>query len=269
MSVRLDGATRGDRAEAIALAAGGLALMAMPIVALFDRMDGTWVFLSSAAALAGLLIGGLGVRWFLVEGPPLASSLAELPVSEVVPELPIQVRLVDARHRLLAHGLRYVAFGGALFLVLFEPSFVPRSIRIAVLVGMFVTSVIADQFLLRPQRYTLDRDGLHPRGLVARHGVRWADVKTLYWRSYPGDQQPPYPSGERIIIECEDGSDTEFVFHRKNKGTDAHLVVQSTQPILKHRVRLLSPRTEPSEGTEQSTLLQDSLTEPATTPIAD
>jgi len=268
VGVRLDGATRGDRAEAIALVVGGVALVAMPIVALFDRIDGAWLFLSSAAAVAGLLIGGLGARWFLVPGPTLAASPFQLSKTQQAPELPVQVRLVDARYRLIAHVLRYLAFGGGFILLLLGSSFLPSSLRIAVLVSLFVTSVIADQLLLRPRRYILDQDGLQPRGIIAKHGVRWEEVQTLYWRSYPDDQQPPYPSGERIIIEREDDSDMEFVFHRKHKGTEAEFVVRATQELLTHRLRVLTPRPQSTEVGEHEEAPSESNTDSSTTPSA-
>ena len=71
--VRADGATRGDLAEATSLVVAGGVLVFMPLLAFLDRLGSFWVWVCAGGALGGAAIAGLGLRWFLVEGPPLVA----------------------------------------------------------------------------------------------------------------------------------------------------------------------------------------------------
>lgn len=241
-SVRADGATRGDLAEAASLVVAGGVLLALPILSILDRLGSVWTWLCVAGALGGAIIAGLGLRWFVIEGPPLVALNAvdepalrrEEPIA-----LPAGVRLVDARSRLRAHILRFVAIGSGGLLILFDLG----PLKWAIL-GMFFVSFVADQILLRPVRWILDEQGLSRTSWLGSSRVVWANVTSLYWRHYPDTEQPPFPTGERVIIEQEgDGRDVEFVFHRRSPGTDGTLFVQALAPVVGSRLRVLRPRT--------------------------
>jgi hypothetical protein len=243
VSVRLDGATRGDRAEAAALLAAGGVLLTLPFVAVVDRMGDVWFGAMLLAAGAGVFIGGLGVRWFITEGPALIASSAEGHVALVdlpVVELPATLRLVEASSRLGAHALRFAALGSLLVLLVVEVGVLKWGA-----VGLFLLSFVADHVLLRPHRFVIDRQGLRPEGLGRKSiGLEWDDVEAMYWRWYPATRRPPFPSGERIIVERKgEGRDLEFVFHRRYGGSSAAMVVRAAVPLLGDRVRVLSPGT--------------------------
>ncbi len=102
-------------------------------------------------------------------------------------------------------------------------------------------SFVADHILLRPQRYVLDERGLHPEGLLHGRAVAWDGVQAVHWRHYPGAARPPFPGGERLIVERRDADDREFVFHRRYGGTEAEVVVRAILPLLGERVRSLRP----------------------------
>jgi len=244
--LRLDGATRGDQIEATALMVGGGALLCMPLLALIDGMETVWLVLSLCGGLAGLAIAGLGVRWFSSEGPPLQSTLANSNASFVAitpDELPINLRLVEARQRFQAHCLRFVALGSGATLMVVD---LGQAMRWLV-VGLFITSFIADQFLLRPRRYTLHDERLSRTGLFSPLDLAWGTVKTVYWRHYPHDLKPPFPSGERLIFELEEGPDLEFVFLGKSASDDAARLARALLPRLESRLRILTPRPERAE----------------------
>ena len=239
--VRADGATRGDLTEATSLVVAGGVLLFLPVLAWVDRLGSTWVWLSVAGALGGAIIAGLGLRWFLVEGPRLVAlgPDGEPRVYREEPiELPAGVRLVEMRSRLVAHGLRFsaLAAGGLLVFVDLGP------FKWLVLILFFV-SFVADQLLLRPARWVLDDKGLTTRSLVGARAVSWEDVQSVYWRHYPDSDQPPFPSGERVIIERGgDVPDLEFVFHKRGLGTQGETFVQALAPIVGERLRVLRPR---------------------------
>ncbi len=240
--VRSDGATRGDRAEATALLVGGAVLLVLPFVAVLDRMGEVWFGVSLLAAGGGVFIGALGVRWFTTEGPALSTVGVDghpgLAAQGAV-ALPATVRLVEATSRLRAHGLRFAALGSAVLLLVVELG----DFKWAV-VGLFGISFVADHVLLRPRRYRIDSDGLRAEA-IGTLKVTWADVGAVYWRWYPDDQRPPFPSGERIIVERGEAAvDLEFVFHRRYGGTDAALVVEALRPVLGDRLKVLQPGGE-------------------------
>lgn len=240
--LRPDGATRADRAEASALVVAALVLLMMPVFAALDRLSPVWFGVTLAAAAGGVFIGALGVRWFLVEGPPLVAQNADghpALASYRAVELPAGVRLVEARSRLGAHAVRFAALGSAVLLFVVEVGDFKW-----VAVGLIALSFVADHTMLRPQRFVLDEEGLSPDGMMARGRCGWDDVVALYWRHYPGEARPPFPSGERVVVERTEGEDLEFVFHRKYGGTAAAELVATLQPLLGDRVRLLLPRTE-------------------------
>ncbi len=240
--VRADGATRGDLAEAASLVVAGGVLLALPVLSILDRLGSVWNWLCVAGALGGAIIAGLGLRWFVVDGPALVALNATEEPALRRPEpiaLPAGVRLVDARSRLRAHILRFVAIGSGGLLILFDLG----PIKWAVL-GLFFLSFVADQILLRPVRWILDEQGLSRSTWLGSTRLLWKNVSSLYWRHYPDAQQPPFPTGERVIIEQEgEGRDLEFVFHRRSTGTDGTLFVQALAPIVGTRLRVLRPRT--------------------------
>jgi len=238
--LRLDGATRGDRTEATALIVGGGALACMPLLALVDHLDTPWLLLSLAGGLAGVAIAGLGIRWFRSEGPTLESGLASANAAFVAtpPEdLPIDLRLAAASQRLVAHSLRFVAIGSAAVLMVVNLG----PLR-WVVVAMLVTSFLADQVLLRPRTYVLHEDRLSRWGLFATDDLSLDDVKTVYWRHYPGEVTPPFPSGERLIFELEQGPGVEFVFRGASASEDAARLARALLPRLENRLRILTPR---------------------------
>jgi hypothetical protein len=239
---RADGATRADRLEAIALLVTGVALLALPLLALLDRMAEGWLWFCGLLAVSGLFVGGLGLRWFLVQGPALlaapAAEEAELAerAGAAPMELPVNVRLVEARNRLRAHVLRFAALGAGALLLALELG----PLKWAV-VALFLSSFVADHLLLRPQRYVIDSKGLSGSGLFARGTVPWAAVRAAYWRHYPGKERPPWPSGERVILERDGAGDLEFVFHRRYGGTEPAQLARILRPLLEERLRVLRP----------------------------
>ncbi len=247
--VRPDGATRGDLTEATSLVVAGGVLVFLPLLAMLDRLGPTWVWLSVAGALGGAIIAGLGLRWFLVEGPTLVAlhADAESRIQRDEPvALPAGVRLVEMRSRLVAHSLRFSALSAGAMLVFFELGPLKW-----VVVALFFVSFIADQLLLRPARWVLDERSLSSKGLFRRRDVKLADVESVYWRHYPDDLQPPFPSGERVIIErAGDVPDLEFVFHRRAPGTTGEIFVQALAPLVMERLRVLRPRGSKREHTE-------------------
>jgi len=217
----------------------------MPLLALIDQLDTVWLLLSLAGGLAGAAITGLGVRWFRREGPPLESSLAVADpsfVARALLELPIHLQLVEANQRFRAHCVRFVALGSAALLVLFPLG----ELRWPV-VALFVTSFIADQVLLRPKRYLLHEDRLIRSSWFVPHEFRLETVKVVYWRHYPPGQKPPFPSGERLIFEFEEGRDLEFVFRGAGAADQAARIARALLPQLDNRLRILTPRRERTE----------------------
>ncbi|MCO4769572.1 MAG: hypothetical protein KDA24_06030 [Deltaproteobacteria bacterium] len=239
--VRADGATRGDLTEATSLVVAGGVLLFLPVLAMLDRLGSTWVWLSACGALGGAIIAGLGVRWFLVEGPALVAlgPDGEPRVHRAEPiALPAGVRLVEMRARLFAHGLRFTALAAGALLVFVDVG----PLKWAVLLLFFV-SFVADQLLLRPTRWVLDEAGLTSKSFLGRRSVAWTDVQSVFWRHYPDAAQPPFPSGERVIIEQEgDTPDLEFVFHKRGVGTAGVTFVQALAPLVGDRLRVLRPR---------------------------
>jgi len=245
VSVRPDGATRGDLAEATALVIGGVILLPVPWFVYFDRLAAGWLYGSLLFAAVGLVSAAVGMRWFLVEGPALVAAapgdvgLLRAP-GDV--ELPQSVRLVEARSRLLAHVLRFSAIGsGAL---LFAVSLGPLK---WVVLTLFGASFVADQTLLSPFRWVVDKDGLSRRGLMGGTTVSWDEVGAAFWKHYPQGVKPPFPSGERLIIERPGGQDLELVFHRRQKGTDAAFFVRLIAPMIGDRLKVLLPRDPSGE----------------------
>jgi hypothetical protein len=259
--VRSDGATRGDKAEATALVVGGAVLLTLPFVVLLDRMAEGWFWVSLAAALGGAFILGLGVRWFATVGAPLVSAAAaDHPLCALGPvEIPINVRLVEARNRQRAHLLRFVALGSAVVLLVVDVGLLKWAV-----VGLFLISFVADHILLRPRRYVLDEAGLHGAGLLARK-VAWQGTASLWWRYYPDKARPPFPTSERLIVERDGGDDVEFVFHNRYGGTEASFVVRALVPVLGDKLKVLSPRVAARQELDArvSERLASSAAEPA------
>jgi hypothetical protein len=262
-AVRPDGATRGDKAEATALVFGGAAMLVLPFIAVLDRMGEGWFWLSVVAALGGAFVSGLGVRWFATEGPPLTSAPAQghaLCGGGAV-DLPLNVRLVEARNRQRAHILRLVALASAVALLVVDVG--PFKWAVIALFGL---SFLADHVLLRPRRYVLDATGLHGGGVLAAK-IPWTDVQDLYWRSYPTGPRPPFPSSERLIVERTSGRDVEFVFQKRYGGTPADVVVRAGLPTLGERVKVLVPKIAARQEVVApvSQVLDASNPEPTTT----
>jgi len=240
VAIRPDGATRGDLAEATALLLGGVVLLPVPVLVYFDRLAGGWLYGSLFFAVLGAASAAVGLRWFFVEGPPLrAAGPEDVPVLRGAgePDLPQTVRLVEARSRLIAHVLRFSAIGSGVLLV--AVSLGP--LKWAVL-ALFGASFVADQTLLSPHRWVVDEKGLRRRGPLGSDGVPWADVAAVFWKHYPAGVKPPFPSGERLIIERNEGDDLELVFHRRQSGTDAAFLVRTIAPLVGDRLKVLLPR---------------------------
>lgn len=238
MNLRPDGATRGDLAEATAMVVGGLAMLFLPLIVLLDRMAEGWFWATSAFSLIGAFVALLGVRWFVTEGPAL-TALPAANDDTLLPgviELPANVRLVDAKNRLTAHWLRFAALGSGALLVAVDVGALSWAV-----VALFLISFVADHVLLRPQRYVLDKNGLQAEGLLRGKVLPWSDVQAVHWRHYPAGPRPPFPGGERLIIERSNADDREFVFHRRYGGTDAEVVVRAILPLLAEKVRSLRP----------------------------
>jgi len=242
---RADGATRGDRVEAAALIAAGVVLICIPLLALADKVDTPWLILSLLGGLAGLLICGLGVRWFQQEGPSLESSLATTDRDFMATELadgPLELRLIEAGQRFVAHCLRFVTFATAGLLMLVDLG----PLR-WVVVAMFGTSFLADQWMLRPRPHVLHTDGLRRQGLLSPIEIPWSSVRAVFWSHYPGAVRPPFPSGERLILELDEGNDLEFVFRGASASDDAASMARALVKHLDSKVRILTPKRERAE----------------------
>ncbi len=239
MDSRLDGATRADRADAAALVAAGAFLLLLPISAFIDRSDGVWLWVALfAGALGGVLLA-LGLRWFLAEGPALEAKAVAADASGIEAQLPVDLRLVDARLRTRAHGLRGLAYGTALVAVVLDLG------RIEWLgIALIFISFLADQVWLRARLVRFDSKGMHPQGLFANSGLEWDHVTTLYWRHYPTDDKPPFPTAERLILEGEPGMDREFSFPGNSDPSDGAHLMQALLPVLGERLRILRPRQQ-------------------------
>ena len=239
-ALRADGATRGDRNEAIALVAAGVGLLAMPWIVVADRLATVWFWLAVVVMVGATVVLGLGLRWFLLEGPTLGTLLA---VSDtgVVPRsrdtFPVTFRLVEAHNRMRAHVLRFAALGSGLFVVVVDVGPIGW-----VVVFLFGLSFVADQVLLRPKSYVVDSEGVAGGGLLGRAGFSWASVNQVHWRRYPGKERPPFPGGERIVIETREGEDVEFVFSSKYGGSSAGEVIAAMLSVVGERIRVLQPR---------------------------
>ena len=239
-NLRADGATRGDRIEATALVIAGVVLLFVPLLAVIDELTTPWQLLSGAIGMGGLGIGSIGLRWFRREGPGLESSLATADARFMATEpaaTPLDLRLVEAGQRFIAHCLRFVALGSGALLMLVDLG----PLRWLV-VAMFGTSFLADQWLLRPRSYVLHDDGLRRRGLLSPVEVPWPSVRAVFWRHYPGSARPLFPSGERLILELNEGADLEFVFRGGAATADASKMARALVAQLDNRVRVLSPR---------------------------
>ena len=240
MAIRPDGATRGDLAEATALVLGGAMLLPVPVLVYFDRLATGWLWGSFLFAAVGLASAVVGLRWFMKEGPPLvaapASDFAILQGASQV-ELPQVVRLVEAQSRLVAHVLRFAALGsGAVLLAISLGPF-----KWAVL-ALFGASFVADQTMLSPHRWVIDGAGLRRHSPFGNNDVPWDDVAAVFWKHYPEGIRPPFPSGERVIIERRSGPDLELVFHRRQQGTDVAFLLRAIAPLVGERLRILVPR---------------------------
>jgi hypothetical protein len=241
-ALRADGATRGDRNEAIALVVAGLALLALPWVVVADRLAAPWFWLAVGVAVGAIFVLGLGLRWFLIEGPTLGTLLAVGTAGVVALPLasfPVGLRLVEARNRMRAHALRFTALGSGLLILVVDVGAFGWGV-----VLLFGVSFVADHVLLRPQNYSVDEAGFTGRGRTARRGIAWDDVTQVHWRRYPGKERPPFPGGERIVIETSQGEDVEFVFSDKYGGSSASEVIAALLPAVAKRIRVLQPRSQ-------------------------
>ncbi len=239
-ALRADGATRGDRNEAIALVVAGVGLLALPWVVVADRLATVWFWLAVVVMVGATVVLGLGLRWFLLEGPTLGTLLA---VSDtgVVPRspstFPATLRLVEAHNRMRAHLIRFAALGSGLAVLVVDVG--PLGWVVVLLFGL---SFVADHVLLRPKSYLVDSERVTGGGLTSGAGFSWASVTQVHWRRYPGKERPPFPGGERIVIETSEGEDVEFVFSSKYGGSSAGEVIAAMLPVVGERIRVLQPR---------------------------
>lgn len=239
-SLRADGATRGDRNEAIALVVGGATLLVFPLVVAADRLSEVWFWVAAFVATGATLVLGLGLRWFLMEGPSLgavAKGALNLDAPGGQGSFPRTVRLVEARNRLRAHSLRFAALGSGLVLLVVDLGVVGWLV-----VVLFLLSFVADHVLLRPKRYQLDEKGFRGMGRLTMSELSWEAVERVFWRRYPGKERPPFPGGERLVIETRNEEDVEFVFSRRYGGSECREVVQAMWPVLGERLQVLEPR---------------------------
>ena len=204
-----------------------------------------WLWFAALVACIGVFVLGLGLRWFLLEGPTLGLlSQAENAGIQAAPasSFPSSLRLVEAKNRLRSHLMRFVAlgFGGVLLLVDAGPLG-----WLGVL--LFFASFIADHVLLRPKNYELNDSGMTGQSLFTRSALAWEQVVCAHWRRYPGVERPPFPGGERIILEVSDGPDVEFVFVPKYGGATGAELAGLLLACLGPRLRVLQPRSQARE----------------------
>lgn len=239
---------------------GGLVLLPVPLLVFFDRLAGGWFYGSIFFAALGAVSAGFGLRWFLVEGPPLVTAPVEsVPALRGAgdPDLPQVVRLIEARSRLIAHSLRFAALGSGILLVIV--SLGPLKWLVLALFG---ASFVADQTLLSPHRWVVDAEGLRRHGPFASDGVPWEDVDAVFWKHYPPGIKPPFPGGERLIIERRKGEDLELVFHRRQNGTDAAFLVRTIAPLVGDRLKVLQPRDPTDPRSVDAPSVADALGDP-------
>lgn len=204
-----------------------------------------WLWFGALVACLGVFVLGLGLRWFLLEGPTL--GLLSHPTNAGIEaasasRLPTSLRLVEAKNRLRSHIMRFVAlgFGGVLLLVDAGP--------LGWLgVVLFFASFVADHVLLRPKDYELSEAGMAGQSLFTRGSIDWEQVVCAHWRRYPGAERPPFPGGERIILEISDGPDVEFVFVPKYGGAAGADLAGLLLTCLGSRLRVLQPRSKARE----------------------
>jgi hypothetical protein len=142
-----------------------------------------------------------------------------------------------------AHALRFLALGSGLFLLVVDVGPLGWGV-----VGLFAVSFVADHVLLRPKRYVVDAQGFGGSGCLTRRGLRWDAVTCVHWRRYPGKERPPFPGGERIVIEVNEGADIEFVFARKYGGSAGRDVIAALLPVAGEKIRVLQPRSQSRDG---------------------
>ena len=242
-TLRADGATRGDRNEAIALVVAGACLLSLPLVVVADRFSHVWFWFAALVAVGSTFVLGLGLRWFLLEGPVLAAASVS-DVSGLRPKAAdassIRLRLVEARNRLRAHAVRFVALGAGLVFLVVDVG--PLGWLVVVLFG---ASFVTDHVLLRPKRYSISGEGLGGLGALTLSELAWANVERVYWRRYPGKARPPFPGGERVVIEVREGPDVEFVFSKRYGGSEARELIEGLASELEDRLVILQPRSTP------------------------
>jgi len=241
-ALRDDGATRGDRNEATALVVAGACLLVLPGVVVADRLPAVWFWVAAVVATGATLVMGLGLRWFLLEGPTLG-TLSSVDEAGIIPasrsSFPVSLRLVEARNRMRAHILRFVALGSGLVLLV-----VDVGVFGWLVVGLFGVSFVADHILLRPKNYLVTEEDIGGVGWLTRTPISWESVKRVHWRRYPGKERPPFPGGERIVIEETDGQDVEFVFAPSYGGSRGDELVAAVLAVAEGKVRILQPRSQ-------------------------
>jgi len=238
--LRGDGATRGDRNEAIALVVAGVGLFALPWIVVADRLATVWFWVAVVVMVGATGVLALGLRWFLLEGPTLGTLLAVSDTGVVARSpnsLPATLRLVEAHNRMRAHLIRFAALGSGLLVLVVDVGPIGW-----VVVFLFGLSFVADHVLLRPKSYQVDSEGVAGGGFVRRAGFSWANVTQVHWRRYPGKERPPFPGGERIVIETSEGEDVEFVFSGKYGGSSAGEVIAAMLPVVGEKIRVMQPR---------------------------
>lgn len=251
-ALRDDGATRGDRNEAAALVVAGACLLVLPGVVVADRLPSVWFWVAAVVATGATFVLGLGLRWFLLEGPTLG-TLPSVDEAGLAPasasSFPITLRLVEARNRMRAHILRFIAIGSGLILLV-----VDIGVFGWLVVGLFGISFVADHILLRPKKYVVTEEQIGGAGWLTRTPIPWNSIKRVHWRRYPGKERPPFPGGERIVIEEADGEDVEFVFARNYGGSRGEQLIAAVLAVAETKIRILQPRSQGREFGSSSNL---------------
>ena len=258
-ALRDDGATQGDRNEAFALVVAGACLLVLPGVVVADRLAQGWLWVAAVIATGATVVLGLGLRWFILEGPTLG-TLRSLEQSGVVPRAPSQfpasLRLVEARNRMRAHALRFAAIGSGLLMLVIDVGAVGWLV-----VGLFGVSFAADHVLLRPKNYSVTEEDFGGTGKLTCSRLPLQSIVRVHWRRYPGEAKPPFPGGERVVIELAEERDVEFVFSPKYGGSAGEELVAALMPGLAAKIRILQPRSKGRErGSSQTMQTEQSLT---------
>ena len=127
-------------------------------------------------------------------------------------------------------------------------------------VGLFGLSFAADHVLLRPKNYRVTEEHFGGTGKLTCPRLPVSSVVRVHWRRYPGEARPPFPGGERVVIELAEQRDVEFVFSPKYGGSPGNELIAALMPGLGEKITVLQPRSKGRErGSSQSMKTEQSL----------